>query len=297
VVGRDATNAAGAKVVQFSFGDGYGPGYYKVCYCQKLTSCEKDIDFFQSAGGLTVAGITALASVFVCYVRTSCTLELKGTQLNPEDSVTLNAPHTGCGMSGADTSTFTGQGFFTAGGDKVYVGTLKGANDGGLERWSFNLGSSTMTGRFRICYCASRLDNSENCKARKYHTQDAGEVYIRGVEFQTQATCQQGSDCRIVLRSTTFSANDRVQLVPSTGTCGDASKPVPSWLPPTAPLTIDPDQNLPHLYASTFVLSVPLPGSSSSASARPLLEQILVSAKATALRTCGASVTIQALSQ
>lgn len=257
ILGRAAVSFDGSNALHFSLGDPHITGFFQVCYCQQQSGCTEDLHFFQTAGTLTVSGVEAANDKrYVCYLREACVLNIQGTSLLPEDALVLNTHQVSCGIASAQDvqGSFSAEGFFTADGSKVYLGSIAATDDQGVETWAYNLGEANIAGRYRMCYCANRNNAANNCQERANYRQDVGQVYVRGTAFDATAQCSQGESCTVVLRSHVFSQEDHVLLVDRNWTCGDDTAEIPWWMPATKPSIIQRDPARPELYMATYTL-------------------------------------------
>jgi len=257
--GRDTT---GQDVVLFEFGSPQAPGIYLACYCQGSicrTSSVTDLDFFQQAGQVTVMGLQGRDDYHKCYLRGACRLNIRGAGLDVQDAVMLLDPMDNCGQTGSPVSfSLDGPRFFTAGGDRLFIGNLTSTSNEGLESWTFDLGTPIRTGRHRLCYCSRHRASSGMCENRADFDQAAGELFVRGSEFNSELRCEQGESCQITARGAQFDALDRMVLLKD-GVghyCGMVNAgQYPSWAVAMTPENIQPDAIIPDLWAATWIIS------------------------------------------
>ncbi|CAE8621898.1 unnamed protein product [Polarella glacialis] len=259
VTGFKSVNSAGASVMVFEFGNPQGTGIFQACYCQGPVCRQpqvSDMDFFQRAGEVTVSGIQDNDAYHKCYLRGDCPLVIKGTGLRAQDAVMLYDIQDSCGQSG-DPVDFSSDGptFYTSAGDRMFIGALAGVTNDGVESWKFDLGSPNLVGRKRLCYCSQSRAGGGMCRYRADFDQPAGEIYVRGSEFNAEVRCNQGEPCRITVRGHAFDRSDRILLLKDgpNRTCGMANPDY--W-------GVNPDIIIPDLWAATYnLISVREPGS------------------------------------
>eukprot|EP00439_Symbiodinium_sp_Y106_P071415 s3228_g12.t2 len=262
ISGYEGRDTSGQDVVLFEFGSPQAPGIYLACYCQGSicrTSSVTDLDFFQQAGQVTVMGLQGRDDYHKCYLRGACRLNIRGAGLDAQDAVMLLDPMDNCGQTGSPVSfSLDGPRFFTAGGDRLFIGNLTSTSNEGLESWTFDLGTPIRTGRHRLCYCSRGRASSGMCENRADFDQAAGELFVRGSEFNSELRCEQGESCRITARGAQFDALDRMVLLKDGigHSCGMVnSGQYPSWIAAMTPENIQPDAIIPDLWAATWIIS------------------------------------------
>eukprot|EP00929_Paragymnodinium_shiwhaense_P080064 TRINITY_DN41736_c0_g1_i5.p1 TRINITY_DN41736_c0_g1~~TRINITY_DN41736_c0_g1_i5.p1 ORF type:complete len:2632 (+),score=551.81 TRINITY_DN41736_c0_g1_i5:51-7946(+) len=256
VSGYEDLDTKGKKIMRFDIGEPLQPGYFRVCYCQAQGTCEQDLDFFQELGTVTVEGISSRDVRHVCYLRDECDVTVLGNRLSPEDSLMLTDPRDKCGL-GWDNSggNFDGEGFSAEDGSRLYIGGLTGVSDEGLERWVFELGKPLRSGRYKLCYCSRARAEGGTCARRSNFDMEAGELYVRGSDFEILRQCQQGEPCTITIRGHIVDRDDRILLYRNNYTCGDPDpRAYPEWMLPTPPDSVGPDNLIPELYKEVYRL-------------------------------------------
>ncbi|CAE7605738.1 unnamed protein product [Symbiodinium pilosum] len=261
--GYEGRDTNGQELVMFEFGSPQAPGVYLACYCQGSvcsTSSVTDLDFFQQAGQVTVMGLQGRDDYHKCYLRGQCRLNLRGAGLDVQDALMLVDPMDNCGQTGSPVSfSIDGPRFFTSAGDRLFIGNLTSTSNEGLESWTFDLGTPIRTGRHRLCYCSrGRAANGIACESRADFDQAAGELFIRGSEFNSELRCEQGESCQVTARGAQFDALDRMVLLKDGAehSCGMVnSGQYPSWAAPMTPENIQPDAIIPDLWAATWIIS------------------------------------------
>eukprot|EP00913_Durusdinium_trenchii_P030008 g28120.t1 len=213
-----------------------------------------DQDFFQQAGQVTVMGLNGKDDYHKCYLRGTCDVHLRGTGLDAQDALMLVDPMDNCGQAGLPVDfSVDGSQFYTASRDRIFVGTFTAETSEGLEGWIFNLGTPVRTGRYRMCYCSRTRALSGMCQERIDFDQPAGELFVRGSEFNAELRCEQGEMCQITARGAQWDALDRMVLLKA-GTnhsCGMINGgQYPAWSSALTPTTLQPDvATLDHLRA------------------------------------------------
>jgi hypothetical protein len=256
VSGRYAIDQQGKDVMIYELGEPQMPGMYHICYCQSEGTCSEDLDFFQVLGSIIVEGIASHETRHVCYLRGVCDIAILGNRLGASDLLMLTDPQDSCGMGWDDSSgNFDGEGYLAEDGSRFFIGELTGQLLSGLDRWAYALGTPLRTGNYRLCYCSQRRAEGGVCARRSNFDMPAGDLYVRGSDFEVDRECMQGEPCSVTLRGHVLDDNDRILLFRSNSSCGDTTPGVyPEWIFPVAPGSVQRDNLIPEYFKETFVV-------------------------------------------
>eukprot|EP00746_Dinoflagellata_sp_MGD_P139019 gnl/MRDRNA2_/MRDRNA2_72555_c0_seq1.p1 gnl/MRDRNA2_/MRDRNA2_72555_c0~~gnl/MRDRNA2_/MRDRNA2_72555_c0_seq1.p1 ORF type:complete len:2073 (+),score=394.76 gnl/MRDRNA2_/MRDRNA2_72555_c0_seq1:399-6221(+) len=224
-----AESFKGEVAAKFDLGLPRAPGIFQVCYCQGFNDCMSNTDFFQRSGVLTIAGLISGSSRQICYLNTECSVMIQGSMMGSSDAVMLFqkgkncGDHTGDGsgyatrFSGADPTKV----FDSDDGEKFFLlDHNSGQMDGGLQEFMYDLGFPEVIGSYKICFCDQKRASKGTCRFREDFSQDAGDLYVRGLEYAVKRICTQGEDCDILLTAYEVHPEDKIALIDSNGTCG-----------------------------------------------------------------------------
>eukprot|EP00928_Gymnodinium_smaydae_P029750 TRINITY_DN22317_c0_g2_i1.p1 TRINITY_DN22317_c0_g2~~TRINITY_DN22317_c0_g2_i1.p1 ORF type:complete len:3830 (+),score=521.16 TRINITY_DN22317_c0_g2_i1:51-11492(+) len=124
-------------------------GSFALCYCwdNKNLGCDKNEEFYQRAGTLTVYGLPGGAA-FVCRMHIECVVTVEGRGLAAWDKLLVtDGWDDGKTCGGANTVYHTG----------MKQGVNPAGSQGGSETAQvFKTGIPSETGTYRLCYCLSQ---------------------------------------------------------------------------------------------------------------------------------------------
>ncbi|CAE7389245.1 unnamed protein product [Symbiodinium sp. CCMP2592] len=177
----DASSPSATSVRLVSLGEPILEGSYTLCFCAGSDSgsgaCALDRDFFSLVGSLTVRG-PAASNALYCVVSQNCSLALWGVELSVWDWILVREEGSG---SCFDSSRV---GFQAS--DKFLINPAGLPQEDIQQQWIFDLGTSSQTGQYQLCYCAgykaSPGSSAAPCQAPADFTMQVGTLVVRGLQ-------------------------------------------------------------------------------------------------------------------
>jgi len=187
-------------------------GPYTICYCSSGVSgtlaalpCQAPRDLIMLGGTLNVRGGFPNHR-FSCVEGNSCTFTVRGYKLSKTDYI-LIAPLNG---TCSHTEAVENGGF--------YPGPIRSAVRGTASNtWrNFNFTRTSVSGRFRVCYCASL-----SCLSSSMFDLDVGLIFVKGLFLQEGPyVCQFKGDCVVDVQGYGLRADDdAIQIIPAFMKC------------------------------------------------------------------------------
>lgn len=183
---KNPIRADGTGQLKHTFGLGVPqlPGRFTICFCRTdgvglsnppgdLAPCVQNVDFFSTAGTLTVRGPWS-GQVFMCRLSSPCLIAIAGVGLTAWDRVNVVNSSGTCGGKRSNIGIEHNPALTT---------TVASSS---IAQQTFNLGVISAIGTWKVCYCTQPADDASStaaCVSDADFVAAAGIVAARGANI------------------------------------------------------------------------------------------------------------------